>query len=144
MKILIRTAEIEDSESITELSNQLGYPSEIIEVQKRLMELLQNNDNCVFIALEGEKVVGWVHGFYSRRIESESFVEIGGLVVDTEYRKKGIGKLLVDEINKWSSTKQCDKIRVRCNTVRKESHLFYQQLGFEINKEQKVFDRRQK
>lgn len=144
MKILIRTAEIEDSRSITELSNQLGYPSEIIEVQKRLMELLQNNDNCVFIALEGEKVVGWVHGFYSRRIESESFVEIGGLVVDIEYRKKGIGKLLINEINKWPSTKQCKRIRVRCNTVRKESHLFYQQLGFEINKEQKVFDRRLK
>jgi len=144
MKILTRTAKIEDSESITELSNQLGYPSEIIEVQKRLMELLQNNDNCIFVALEDEKIVGWIHGFYSRRIESESFVEIGGLVVDIKYRKKGIGKLLVEEINKWSSTKQCNRIRVRCNIVRKESHLFYQQLGFEINKEQKVFDRRLK
>ncbi len=144
MKILTRTAKIEDSESITELSNQLGYPSEIIEVQKRLMELLLNNDNCIFVALVDEKIVGWIHGFYSRRIESEPFVEIGGLVVDTKYRKKGIGKLLVEEINKWSYTKQCNRIRVRCNIVRKESHLFYQQLGFEINKEQKVFDRRLK
>ncbi|MGF1672048.1 MAG: GNAT family N-acetyltransferase [Balneolaceae bacterium] len=144
MKFLIRNVEIEDSESLTELSNQLGYKSELIEVQKRLMEILKNNDNCVFMALEGEKIVGWGHGFYSRRVESDPFVEIGGLVVDIEYRKKGIGKLLVEEIKRWASTKKCKKVRVRCNTIRKETHIFYQKLGFEITKNQKVFDKRLK
>lgn len=144
MKFLIRKVEIGDSASITELSNQLGYKSEIIEVKSRLLEIIGNIDNCVFVALEGKKIVGWVHGFFSRRVESGSFVEIGGLVVDIEYRKKGIGKLLVDEINRWSCEKGCDRVRVRCNIVRKDTHIFYQKMGFEINKKQKVFDRRLK
>jgi GNAT superfamily N-acetyltransferase len=141
MKFIIRNAIIEDSEAITELSNQLGYISEVNSVQKRLMEILSHNENCVFSALEGEKIVGWAHGFYSRRLESDPFVEIGGLVVDIEYRMKGIGKLLVEEIIRWCVSKECDRIRVRCNTVRKETHTFYQKLDFVISKEQKIFDR---
>lgn len=141
MKFSIRNAEIKDSKSIAELSNQLGYKSENIIIQKRLAEILGNNDNCVFVALENKKIVGWIHGFYSRRVESDPFIEIGGLVVDTSYRKKGIGKLLVEEINNWSHSKKCEKIRVRCNTVRTETHTFYLKIGFEINKEQKIFDK---
>lgn len=144
MKISIRNAEINDSESIAELSCQLGYNSENIAIQKRLTEILDNNDHCVLVALENENIVGWIHGFYSRRVESDSFVEIGGLVVDTNYRKKGIAKLLVDEITKWASAKDCGKVRVRCNAIRKEAHDFYMKIGFELNKEQKIFDRRLK
>jgi len=144
MKFLTRNAEIDDSASIMELSFQLGYQSEISEVKQRLIGILKDNDNCVFVSLEGEIIVGWVHGFYSRRIESDPCVEIGGLVVDIRYRKKGIGKLLVGEITKWSSTRQCAKVRVRCNTIRNETHIFYQKMGFEIIKEQKIFDKQLK
>ncbi|HAD98712.1 MAG TPA: GNAT family N-acetyltransferase, partial [Cryomorphaceae bacterium] len=30
--------------------------------------------------------------------------------------------------------------RVRCNVIRRESHRFYEKIGFTENKEQKVFD----
>lgn len=141
MKFSIRNAEIKDSESIAELSNQLGYESDNNTIQKRLTGILDNNDNCVFVALENEKIIGWIHGFYSRRVESDPFIEIGGLVVDENYRKNGIGKILVEKIIKWSDSKKCKKLRVRCNIIRKEAHIFYQKIGFKINKEQKVFDR---
>ncbi len=55
MVFSIRQAEIKDSESITELSNQLGYKSDNTSIQNRLTEILKNNDNCVFIAaINGE------------------------------------------------------------------------------------------
>lgn len=144
MEFSVRNAEIKDSGAIAGLSNQLGYKSENIIIRQRLTEILNNSDNCVFVALEKEKIVGWIHGFYSRRVESDPFIEIGGLVVATDYRKKEIGKLLVEEINTWSLSKRCEKVRVRCNTIRKETHIFYQKIGFEINKEQKIFDRKLK
>lgn len=86
-------------------------------------------------------MVGWVHGFYSLRVESDPFIEIGGLVVDENHRQKGIGVQLVEKVNTWASTKGCNKLRVRCNTIRLESHEFYNLIGFTLNKEQKVFDR---
>lgn len=141
MQISIRIAEINDSEFITKLSNQLGYETQISDIQNRLKKILANADNCVYVATEKGKIVGWIHGFFSLRIESEFFVEIGGLVVDENFRKNGIGKKLVDKIMEWSKLKNCKKVRVRCNMIRKESHRFYENIGFEINKEQKIFNK---
>ena len=141
MKLLIRNAEIKDSQSIAELSGQLGYLSNKENIKNRLTEILRNSDNCVLVALENETIIGWVHGFYSPRIESDAFVEIGGLVVDEKYRKNGIGKNLIKQVHNWSDSKKCQKLRVRCNVIRKETHVFYEKLGFKIVKEQKIFDK---
>lgn len=139
MTTTTRIATINDVEYITELSCQLGYETTREKTQQRLAEILNNTDNCVFVAVNNAKVIGWIHGFYSLRVESESFVEIGGLVVDKNYRKKGVGKLLIETVYKWSILKKCRNSRVRSNTIRKETHQFYKKLGFTETKEQKVF-----
>ncbi|MES2691672.1 MAG: GNAT family N-acetyltransferase [Bacteroidota bacterium] len=74
------------------------------------------------------------------RVESDSFVEIGGLVVHEDYRIRGVGKMLVKEVIAWSHSKKSTKIRVRCNTIRKEPHVFYNSIGFIETKEQKIVD----
>jgi len=140
--MMIRNAKIEDSESITELSNQLGYATLNTDMQNRLEKILQHGENCVYVAAENGQVVGWIHGFFSMRVESDFFVEIGGLVVNENFRKKGIGRKLVDKLIDWARLKNCEKIRVRCNVIRTESHRFYEKIGFEVNKEQKVFNKR--
>lgn len=142
MEYSIRKVDIKDSESIAELSNQLGYESDSRVIEHRLSELLKNPDHCVFVASVNGKIIGWIHGFYSLRVESNSFVEIGGLIIDSNYRKQGIGKLLIEEINNWSNLRKCKKVRVRCNTARKKTHFFYLKNGYELSKEQKVFDKK--
>ncbi len=139
MNISVRVATIKDAEFITELTHQLGYETTREKTQQRLSEILNNNENCFFVAVDDTLVVGWIHGFYSIRVESESFVEIGGLVIDKNHRKKGIGKMLMEKVCIWSSLKKCDNIRVRSNTIRKESHQFYKNIDFIEIKEQKVF-----
>lgn len=138
----IREATIHDSEGLALLSDQLGYASKTPEIHLRLEALLKNSDHCVVLAHKEEKILGWIHGFYALRVESDPFVEIGGLVVDSGYRKMGIGKLLISRIDLWAETKQCKDVRVRCNIVRKESHLFYEGLGFVENKVQKIFGKK--
>ena len=140
MHLFIRVADLKDAEPINKLSIQLGYAATGEQIQTRLKEILSHHDNCVFVAVENENIVGWVHGFYSLRIESASFVEIGGLVVDKNYQRKGVGQMLVKKVIEWSQTKRVDKIRVRCNTIRKEAHIFYKAIGFLETKEQKIFD----
>ena len=76
MEITIRDAKINDSESITELSNQLGYKTLNTDIQNRLKIILENSDNCIYVAIENGRIVGWIHGFYSMRVESDFFVEI--------------------------------------------------------------------
>lgn len=141
MELLIRTAQLTDAESITQLSNQLGYTTTIEKMQQRLSAILPNTDNCVFVMTANGQLIAWIHGCYSLRVESDPFVEIGGLVVDADHRRKGIGRMLIEKIIRWALVKNCDKIRVRCNTLRKDSHEFYNSIGFTWIKEQKIFDR---
>jgi len=142
MNCSIRNATLHDREGLALLSGQLGYSSNPNEILLRLEALLKSPDHCVFVAVEEEKVRGWIHGFYALRVESDPFVEIGGLVVDENSRKKGLGKMLIEHVNLWAESKGCKDVRVRCNILRKESHDFYERLGFVENKVQKIFGKK--
>lgn len=136
----IRCAEMDDVQSITDLSEQWGYSSTKERILHCLQEISNNHDHVIYVFLKGEQVVGWIHGIYSLRIETDPFVEIGGLVVDKDYRRMGVGKSLVDKIVEWSLHKHCHSVRVRCNIMRKEANAFYSSIGFKEIKQQKVYD----
>ncbi len=141
MNIYIREAQISDYETITKLSVQLGYKTANDETLQRLTEILTSDNYCVFVAVADEKIAGWIQGCYSLRVESETFVEIGGLVIDENFRRMGLGKTLVDKVIEWSVFKNCKKVRVRSNVMRGTAHEFYKNLGFVESKEQKVFSK---
>jgi GNAT superfamily N-acetyltransferase len=138
--MLIREAGPDDSEYMAELSKQMGYKTTTEDVRFRLNKIMDDKNNSVFVILDDIKVIGWIHVFYIFRVESEPFIEIGGMVIDENYRRKGIGRMLVNKIIEWSESKKSTKLRVRCNTIRKDTHSFYKSIGFVESKEQKVFD----
>ena len=138
--IQIREISEKDAESVAALSTQLGYESDIKQTSARIKRINNSNENCVFVALLDGEVVGWIHGFYTLRIESDPFIEIGGLIVDEKYRNLKIGKQLIENVNIWAKKHQVEKLKVRCNIKRSESHKFYEQLGFKENKRQIAFE----
>jgi GNAT superfamily N-acetyltransferase len=142
MKFRVRSTVPNDFQAIAELASELGYESGNAIMEIKLAEILNCDDNCVFVAVAHEKVIGWIHGFRAIRIQSDSFVEIGGLVVSKDYWRQGIGKMLVESAIKWAESINYKTIRVRCNTVRTETHKFYEQIEFEQMKEQKVFEKK--
>lgn len=139
MNLHLRTLTLTDAEAITNLSSQLGYKATMAETKVWLQEILASKDHCTFGAVLGEKLIGWVHGFYTLHLESGAFVEIGGLVVDENCRRTGAGRKLVEQVLAWAKQKGVGKVRVRCNTKRTDSHTFYKAIDFEEVKEQKVF-----
>jgi GNAT superfamily N-acetyltransferase len=124
---------------IAELSYQLGYETNTQETLARLSYLISSKENCIFIAITNGEIVGWIHGFYTVRVESAAFVEIAGLVVDQNYRGQNIGKNLIEAVKNWAASLHVGIISVRCKVIRIESHKFYKRLGFELNKQQMVF-----
>ena len=136
----IRFADIADASAIADLSEQWGYQSTKEKMLCCLGNLGNNNDHVMYVMLKDDQVIGWIHGIYSLRIESDPFIEIGGLIVDKNFRRRGLGKLLVDKIIEWSLTRKCHTVRVRCNITRKEANAFYGMIGFKEIKQQKVYD----
>lgn len=129
----------EDAEAAASLSQQLGYPSAPEEIWERIHEILSTNDHLLFAAMDGEKMVGWVHALRLVYLETGAFAEIAGLVVDKAYRGQGIGKLLIDQVRDWCKEKDLHSLQLHTNIIRKEAHLFYERLGFRCNKVQKVY-----
>jgi len=136
----IRAITEKDAESVAGLSTQLGYESNIEQTLFRIRQINNSNENCAYVAVFENKTVGWIHGFYTLRIESDPFIEIGGLVVDAAYRNLKIGKKLIDSVKLWAKQHQVKKLKVRCNTKRIESHQFYARVGFKENKRQIAFE----
>lgn len=140
MEISIDKVAISDAAGIARLSEQLGYAATTIQIQKRLHLLHGHPEHGVFGAYLNGKIIGWVHAFFALRVESDSFVEIAGLVVEEQYRGKGVGGRLVEAVAQWALPFNCP-LRVRCNEKRTASHQFYLKAGFEERKTQKVFVR---
>jgi ribosomal protein S18 acetylase RimI-like enzyme len=137
-KVEIRKSVIEDLESIVSLSNELGYLISPKEVLNQLGMILKDSNHFVFVAVKNQKIVGYIHASNIFVLTSLPFTEIMALVVNKNERGNGIGKLLVEKAESICINKQ---LRVRCNTKRELAHKFYSNLNFNLNKEQKVFEK---
>lgn len=140
MKVTLRKITEQDAAAVASLSGQLGYSTTASAMAQRIRAVLASHDHCAYAAMAAGQLVGWVHGRYTLQLESDAFVEVGGLVVDEQQRGKGIGLLLIEAVKQWAREKGVNKIRVRCNTKRTDTHTFYRHIGFSETKEQKVFD----
>ena len=137
MKTTIRLATEADAEGINQVSSYLGY-SELSDdkAKDKLFQMCTSTSDEVYVCEMSGNIVGWLHLFYARRLASDDFYEIGGLVVHPEFRVKGIGRALVAHVLETHK----GKLRVRCNEKRLESHQFYEAIGFVRKKAQCVFE----
>lgn len=135
----IRSAQPSDAAQLTRLSEQLGYKSQEEHILQRLKRVLSDEDHAVFIMEVDGDVAGWVHVHGRHLIESADFAEIGGLVVDSNHRRKGIGEQLMRQCEAWARVKGYEFVRVRSSGQRKEAHEFYQRIGYTNVKSQQVF-----
>jgi N-acetylglutamate synthase-like GNAT family acetyltransferase len=136
----IRLATPEDSPALTDLASQLGYPSTLEQVVKRLNNLIEKpEENAVFVAELDGRVVGWVHVHLYLLLVDDLEAEIGGLVVDADLRGQGVGAQLMAAAEAWARENGCQSVYLRSNTLRTEAHAFYRHLGYSLIKSQYAF-----
>ena len=142
-KASIRGAVQTDAAELARLAAQLGYPVPEASMQIRLSRILNSVGDKLFVAeLPGGELAGWIHGFLSQLLESDCRVEIGGLIVDHQWQRRGIGGRLVQAIEDWAVDQEATELSVRCRTDRTEAHTFYSNLSFQRAKTQHVFRKR--
>ena len=140
MEIIIREAIPGDAPSIGSLSAQLGYPLSPVETSEYLSLILGRNNQNVFVAEYESSVIGWISVARPLYLVSGYSCEVRGLVIDANHHRKGAGKALIEKAKSWSKQQGCNVLRVRTNTIRKDAHKFYEQLGFSEVKEQKLYE----
>ena len=91
-------------------------------------------NNYGFVLKEDEKLLGFASIHVINKINRVSCL-IEDVVIDSNYRGKGLGKILINHLIKFSKTLDSDKIILNS----KESNTkFYEKLGFKKNETQMV------
>lgn len=129
-----------DKHEIERLAHVLTPSSESKHQSGDALGLLLNSDgHRIWVADSGEAVVGWLHAYLAVRVGVAPFIEIAGLIVDEQHQSEGIGSKLVAEAIAWARSLEVT-VRVRSNSKREATHNFYQAQGFNLLKQQHVFD----
>ncbi len=137
----IRDAVNLDLDAIVEASEALGYASrDSSDIESDLSELICSERDRLWVFEDHDGVVGWLHAHRSVRVASTAFIEICGMAVHPDYQRKGIGTALVSRAETWAAEMGLN-LRVRCNSVREDTHKFYRNQGFSLVKNQLVLDR---
>lgn len=135
----IRVAVSSDAQDIAQLTAQLGYDVTASSVTERLSRILSRQDQHFLIAEVDGHLVGWLHAATSEYVESGAFVVIGGLVVDSNHRRTGIGRALMKHGEEWAKKQGCSVVRLWSSAARTASHQFYERLGYRNIKTQYSF-----
>lgn len=122
---------------ILELYKQLlpeENPIDIIAANNIWKEI-ENNKIKYFIALDENKVVSSCYlaiiPNLTRKGRSNGFIE--NVITDEKYRKKGIGKKLIEMAIEYGKQNNCYKIILQSGYKREGSHIFYEKCGFDGN-----------
>lgn len=139
MQTHVRPATTADLERLVILAEQLGYPTDKPELERRLAQLEHLENRAVLVAVADDLVVGFIDLDHRTLMISNMVAEICGLVVDEHARGSGHGKALLSAAEEWARSKGCSKITLKSNIIRKDAHRFYEREGYEVFKTQYAF-----
>lgn len=135
--MMIRSAVIHDAKAIQKLNAcVLGYSYPLYDTIQRLDKLLSSNDDRIFVAVEEDDVIGYVHATHYESLYFSPMKDIMGLAIDHAHQRKGVGRKLLEEVEMWAKTDGCYGVRLVSGAKRMEAHAFYHRCGYQGKKQQ--------
>lgn len=138
----LRNMEPADLEAVRALARQLGYDAAPGVMAEALARISAHPEHLAVVALDGRRVVGWLHALRAQLLYSEPFVEIASLVVDESMRGHGLGRQLMGAAEAWARGAGIHSVRIRSRLSRGGAHRFYVRLGYAKEKTQYTFARK--
>lgn len=113
------------------LENDLGYNCELDKLNTRVNEMLKRGNYQIFVACDGDKVVGYIGcvSYLAFELENEG-MKIIALAVSKEYRRKGIGTQLLKTAEQWAKENNIEVILLNSGLPREDAHAFYESQGY--------------
>jgi GNAT superfamily N-acetyltransferase len=137
--MLVRAMERGDLPQVAPLVEQLGHAMALPDLERFFDAAAARPDQAILVAVDGERVVGWIHAYRTQLLYFPPFVEVAGLVVDAARRRAGAGSALLCAVERWAEETGCRQVRLRSRTTRGEAHAFYERLGYTNEKAQFTF-----
>ena len=141
--LLIRNASVSDMSAILDLMYELGRPRpcndsdsrihnyDTCTFEKIICQYITDDDKGLLVAEFNNIVVGLASLiFLTRCNQTRLEMYIPELIISSEYRRLGIGKMLIEYCVMLARKRGCYRIRLESGNWREESHMFYKHMGF--------------
>ncbi|API88247.1 GNAT family N-acetyltransferase [Marinilactibacillus sp. 15R] len=140
---MLRKIRLSDAERIRKINiEELGYEVSIDLVNQQIKKLSNDSTHHYFSVYEDEETantIGYVHAEIYESLYAEPMFNVMALAVDKDHHKKGIGKVLMQALEKEALLRGLTGVRLNSGEIRTEAHKFYEHIGSESNKYQKRF-----
>lgn len=130
--MIYRKYESQDISAIRDLlENDLGYNCELNKLNTRINEMLKRGNYQIFVACDGDKVVGYIGcvSYLAFELENEG-MKVIALAVSKEYRRKGIGTKLLKTAEQWTKENNIEVVLLNSGLPREDAHAFYESQGY--------------
>jgi len=115
------------------LLGELGYPARAEVVAHRLARLLTSRA-VAYVAEGGGDVLGLCTAHLFDVIhEDPPVVMLSVLVVAGRARRRGVGRRLMDEAERWARASGTGRVVIASGLARADAHAFYESLGYVHN-----------
>jgi GNAT superfamily N-acetyltransferase len=128
--VTIREAGPEDAQALSALVAELGYPTPASVVVQRLNAMAQIGGQAL-VAVQAGRIVGLATLQQTRYLHRPNDTRLSSLVVSSSVRGAGIGRLLVEEVERRAAVDGCARLELTSGSTRAGAHAFYEHLGYE-------------
>ena len=147
MRVGVRKATADDYNALCDLFDEVDalhrdnlphrfqQPSGPARERDDYLRLITDDDVALLVGAVGGSTVGFVHAMIREPPGMPMFVRrryavIENLVVKSEFRKQGIGRILVDEVQEWAIAKGARSIELNVYEFNETAISFYEGLGY--------------
>lgn len=102
-------------------------------MRRFLADLAASGHSFLFVALVGERVVGFVSGELregSPTFQPKKWASVDDVFVEPEHRSSGVGKALMQAVQDWATEKGADGVSLQVAAANERGRRFYEKLGF--------------
>ena len=98
----------------------------------KIWDIIEKNNIRYFLAKENEKIIGslYICIIPNLTFNGKSIGFIENVIIDHNYRQKGIGKKLMEMAAEYAKENNCYKVVLQSGIKRPEAHKFYENIGF--------------
>ena len=131
-ELIVRSAQSEDVEALANLMTDLGCPTSSEDMYRRFEAISADPSYATLVAERGGKVLGMVGLHFERLYESDgNFARIMALVVGSEHRGRGVGRILISAAEDWARRRGATDVMLTTHKRRTDAHRFYLSMGYE-------------
>jgi GNAT superfamily N-acetyltransferase len=123
----------DDLPSLADLYREFWGEGSSLELMRVTFRRLVTNPNYIFlIAKMDERIAGSAMGIVCDELygECKPFMVVEDVIVGKDFRRKGIGSLLMRRLEHLAAERTCNYIIFVTERERTEAHQFYESLGY--------------